>query len=689
MLHFRAWYTRTTHMTPPSIGPVRLYSQREWQVGSLLFTGFLAVSLLRASIIPTDTFLFPAAAVAMAGLFFGGLRLWPFVLLAAGASAAFEGLSLPLLALLPIAHTVQAVAGAYFLRSAHVDPLFRRYRDTFYFMLVAICVATILPTLVVTSELFLGRPFLLGTWGQAYLSMLTSLLIVSPFLLRWIAKPRFSRTALEWVELVCVFGVLILIGAALFIVDVQTIFGIELVYFLAIPLFWTALRHRPRWVSLAILVTAVLAIGGELLDPAVATLPQRLYEVEALLILIALSFFTIVSLEEDRRVNTNLMRSQLATLENALARITSESNAKNDFIAILAHELRNPLAPIMSGIDLMKLKEDRDPDEQATLVMMEDRMDMIRRLLDDLLDISRISEGKIALKRELLNLEDVIRHSVLSTTHYFKERHQTLVLKFPPRKKTVLGDPVRLEQVFSNLLTNASKYSDSGGTVHLTMQRSGDYVEVIITDQGIGIDPAHVEEIFTPFHQAGEVGRTKKGLGIGLALVRSFVEMHYGSVRARSRGKGLGSEFIVRLPLHESVEHSADEEPPGEVAGPVRRSSFSVLVVDDNDAAAAGIGRLLELRGCHVRYAYDGAQAIRETMNHTPDAVLLDVGLPDQDGYEVAQTLRARGYSGRLIALTGFSTDEARERGKEVGFDHYLVKPAGLADLRRVIPELG
>lgn len=664
------------------------YSRQEWRIAGAVFASYLIVYELAAIFVPAVAPLYPASAIALAGLFFGGLRLWPVVYLAALLTAWRTGIPLPYLIVLPVAKTLAACVGAFSLRRARLDPLFRRYRDMFYFLAAIIITSLILPLLRVATDALLGVPVSLASFGAHYTAMLVSLLTVTPFILRWFTKPRFSRSPSEWAEVAVVFALLIGLDIAVFAYRIPAVLNVPLVYLLLIPFFWTSLRLRPRFVSLAILITSVFGVMSVLYHPTTLGLVQDMYQMEAFLITFASIFLILVSLEEDRRVNTNLLRSQLATLENAVARISSESNAKNDFIAILAHELRNPLAPIVSSIELLKFKGQRDDEERKLLDLMEERMDTVKRLLDDLLDISRITEGKIALKREVLDLKAVIQRAVLSTEHYIKERHQTLTLKFPKNAKFVLGDPVRLEQVFSNLIVNASKYSHPGDTLTLTMQRADDeIVEVRIRDNGIGIDPVHIEAIFTPFHQADEAGRSKKGLGIGLALVRSFVEMHGGTVKARSQGKGKGSEFIVRLPLHAVVAPPAHEQHP-EVGNAGSAVGFSVLVVDDNDAAAAGIGRLLELRGCHITYAYDGRQAIDEAMRTRPDAVLLDVGLPDQDGYAVAKILRTRGYQGRLIALTGFSTDDAREKGKEAGFDHYLIKPAGFADLKQVIPEI-
>ncbi len=658
-------------------------------MAALLLFGQLAAHIARVYLLPEGLMLFPSSAIALAGLFFGGVRLWPVVFIATLIGGMVGELPLPSLIMFTVGQTIQAVIGAYLLRSARVDPLFRRFRDTFFFLLTITFTSLILPTLIIVGKVAGGLAFSGALFAQAYLAMLVSLLTVAPFLLRWFAKPRFSRTPMEWIELALVFLLLIAIDAALFVYNRETFFGIEMVYFLVIPFFWLALRHRPRWVSFGLLVTAGFAIAGEVLVGDATTLVTRLYEVEALLVTIGMSFFIIVSLEEDRRVSTNIMRSQMSTLENAVARVSSESNAKNDFIAILAHELRNPLAPIVSSIDLLKMKGPRDEEEKKMLETMEDRMDTVKRLLDDLLDISRISEGKVALKSEVLDLEDVIRRAVLSTEHYIKERHQTLILKFPKKRKCVMGDAVRVEQVFSNLLTNASKYSNSGDTITLKMQRANDFIEVTVTDEGVGISPEELNSIFTPFHQVEQGARSRKGLGIGLALVRSFVEMHGGTVAAESAGMGKGSQFTVRLPLlpDTSPQVPSTAKDPENISAS-KQSGLSILVVDDNDAAAAGIGRLLELRGCEVAYAYDGGQAIERVAEIAPSVVLLDVGLPDQDGYAVAKILRARGYKGKLIALTGFSTDDAREKGAAAGFDHYLIKPAGFADLKRVIPEL-
>jgi len=666
----------------------RAYSVREWQIALMLFCGYLAVSLLTALYVPTTARLFPASAVALGALFFGGVRLWPVVFASSLAAALITDAPTPLIAILPIGETLQAVIGAYLLRLAGVDPLFRRYRDTFYFIAMAAAVALIMPALRALAGALYGMPYGLHAWGRQYTSALCCLLIITPFILRWFAKVRFSRTPLEWLETAGIFALLLLLDYEIFVKGVTRAFDLPLYYLLLVPLFWIALRLRPRFVTLALLATAICAIWGAVADTGAGALGARLFETETSLIVLATAFFIIVSLEEDRRLNTNLMRSQMSTLENAVARISHESKAKNDFIAILAHELRNPLAPVVSAIELLKLKGARDAEDAETLEMMEGRMNTVRRLLDDLLDISRISEGKLSFKKETLDLEAAVRRAILSTSHHLRERHQSLEFRTPATPLHIEGDPVRVEQIFSNLITNASKYSDSGETVFVSIQEDGDMAQVEVADEGVGINPEDLEAIFTPFHQVGQSERTKKGIGIGLALVRSFAEMHGGSVAAASGGSGLGSRFIVRLPIVDAVAPIKKKPSPLTRAFAPRSDGLSVLIVDDNDAAAAGIGRLLELQGCRVAYAYDGAQGIDAALALAPDVVILDIGLPDQDGYAVARTMRARGFRGRLIALTGYSTEDARARGKDAGFEQYLIKPAGLAELRRVLPEI-
>ena len=666
------------------------YTKREWQLAGALFVFYILVFFLVSLVLPLSAQFNPASAIALAALYFGGTRLWPVVYIAALSSQIVTGSPLISILLLPLIETIQATAGSWLLHKTHIDPLFRRYRDTFYFIITIVGISAIGPAFEITVHVLQNDADIFGTIWRAYVATLFCLLIFTPFLLRWFTKPRFSRTPIEILETTAVFAVLIAIDYTLFIRGTSFLTSIPLVYFILVPLFWIALKLRPRFITLALVITSIFAVAGALLHTDSTSLIAGLYQIEILIIVLATIFFIVTSLEEDRRVNTNIMHSQMAALRNAVAKESSESKAKNDFIAILSHELRNPLAPILSSIDLLKLKNSRNTEDIEILTMMEDRMETIRRLLDDLLDISRISEGKIVLKKDIIELTSVLKSAIISTEHHRKELHQRLVTRFPQKPLSIVGDAVRLEQVFSNLLTNASKFSSSGDTITLAMREIDGVAEIEVIDRGVGIRPEELETIFLPFRQVEDGERSKKGLGIGLTLVRNFVEMHSGTIGAHSEGRGRGSRFIVRLPLVVTTENENMRE--GRLGARAQQGKNKInpliLIIDDNDAAAGGIGRLLEFQGYRVAYAYDGNQGITKARSTEPDAIFLDIGLPDQTGWKVAKQLRAQGFKGRLIALTGYGIKNSKTVDPQVRFEHYLVKPVGLADLQRVLTGL-
>ena len=664
---------------------IQSVTHRHWAASLVLISLYLALYQLAALFDLVPVILFVATGASLATLFFLGIRAWWMVAIAALVAGLSIQLSPPQLFVWVLADIATAVMGAHALSTLSLDPIFRKFRDMLSLIVVMFAVAAILPTLhyigaLLASNLYGTPPPSSGFWNSVYTAAVCSLLITVPFLLRWFAKRRFGRNVAEIVELVGVFGILAALTYFIFYAGVVRVAGVSLVYILLLPLFWIALRLRPRFVTLAFVLMGGMAVHSALL---LADSASRLVATEGLLVVLAIIFYIIVSLEEDRRLNANLMRHQLLALENAVSRISSESKAKNDFIAVLAHELRNPLAPVVSGIDLLKLKT-RDPEDLETLTMMEDRMQMVRRLLDDLLDISRIAEQKLRVKDEPVELDGIIRHAILSTEHYRKERHQTFAYRPADEPLVVAGDPARLEQVVSNLLTNASKYTDPGGSITMILTRTGEHARIHVRDKGIGIDPSLLEAVFTPFHQIESGKRSIKGLGIGLALVRSFVEMHGGTVEARSEGQGLGSEFVVTLPLLDAaraVEEVAQEPKPSQK----RNRRFKILIVDDNDSAAYAIGKLLEIQGHTLYYAYDGGQALDRAKEKKPDVILLDLDLPDMDGYEVAKRLKKGKYEGRLIALTGLAPATARMKGVRAGFESYLLKPVGVEELKEAL----
>ena len=345
---------------------------------------------------------------------------------------------------------------------------------------------------------------------------------------------------------------------------------------------------------------------------------------------------------------------------------------------MLAHELRNPLAPVVTGIEILRrIEPDNTSTRDRQLAVMSRQMQQLTHLVDDLLDVSRVSRGLIDLRREVLRLEDIISAAIDSSTPVLVARRHKLVDGSRAGEMHVNGDRVRLMQVFSNLLNNAAKYTEPGGRIEIRVAQVGNAAQVSIQDNGVGVPAEMLGRIFDMFTQvSGSADRALGGLGIGLTLVRTLLELHGGRVEARSGGRGQGSEFIVTLPLVQDkavVPRQQTPLPSSEIA-------VHVLVVDDNVDAAETLAEMLRMRGATVTVAHDGGQALEAgSANTPPQLVLLDIGLPGMDGYETAREWRRRfGSTTRLIALTGYGSAEDRRRTARSGFDAHLVKPVSI-----------
>jgi PAS domain S-box-containing protein len=379
-------------------------------------------------------------------------------------------------------------------------------------------------------------------------------------------------------------------------------------------------------------------------------------------------------------------------LQRRVEELAQADRRKDEFLATLAHELRNPLAPIRNALHLMRRPNGDGLGIEAERAMAERQVVHLARLIDDLMDIARISRGKIELRRERLELAPVVGRAVESVRASLDERRHELTVAMPPEPIHLEADPTRIEQVLWNLLNNAIKYTEPGGAIRLGVERAGGEVVVRVRDTGVGIEPAMLPRIFEMFVQVGDdSGRAQGGLGIGLSLVSTLVEMHGGRVTVRSEGRGKGTEFAVHLPiLPDAVRDGAEMErcdAPRSDAQPPRRR---VLVVDDNVDAATSLAKLLtRFHGQDVRVAHDGPAALREAGDFRPDVVLLDIGMPGMDGCEVARRLRAQPETGRalLVALTGWGQESDRQRSREAGFDHHLVKPVDPDALRDLLAE--
>lgn len=360
---------------------------------------------------------------------------------------------------------------------------------------------------------------------------------------------------------------------------------------------------------------------------------------------------------------------------------------KNEFLAILAHELRNPLAPLRNGLHILKLRSDADPTVSQTVSMMDRQMTHLVRLVDDLLDVSRITRGKLELRQRKVLLTEVLAHAVESARAFIESHRHELTVEIRAQNLLVDGDPDRLAQVFSNLLLNAAKYTEAGGHITLSLDHENDEAVIAVQDNGVGIPPHALEQVFDMFSQlrSGEV-RGAEGLGIGLSLVRTLVQMHCGTVSAFSDGPGRGARFTVRLPRAEGPVTSAVTAPPAAAQNRGQR----VLVVDDNTDAAASLALLLEMEDYEVCTAADGEQAIEQARTFGPQIIFMDLAMPRLDGLEAARRIRAlpQGEHVRIVALTGWGQEADRQRTRDAGMDHHLIKPVSLDALQSVLRTL-
>ncbi len=371
-------------------------------------------------------------------------------------------------------------------------------------------------------------------------------------------------------------------------------------------------------------------------------------------------------------------RLQTALAEHADA-LAESARQKDNFLAMLAHELRNPLAPIRTALELVRRRGVNEAVTQHAFDVMDRQVTHMVRLIDDLLDVSRITSGRINLNVEEIDLRRAVADAVEAARPLIEGRKQDMEVAIPPEPLPVRGDLTRLVQVLVNLLDNAAKYTGEGGAIRLTAWRDRGHAVVSVADTGMGISPRLLPRIFELFTQDERtLDRAQGGLGLGLSLVRRITELHGGSVEARSQGRGLGSEFTVRLPLH--VVDAVTSRPG---LGPLDTSSrrrLRCLVVEDNADAARMLEVALTLEGHEVQVAFDGAKAIESAKTFEPDAVVLDIGLPQVSGYDVARAIRqlpSRAHI-NIIAATGYGQEEDREKGFEAGFDHYLIKPIEL-----------
>jgi len=445
-----------------------------------------------------------------------------------------------------------------------------------------------------------------------------------------------------------------------------------------------AVQRQPAWSDLPIV----------LLSPLGADSPTAVWAMDAL--------GNVTVLEHPVRILTLVSALRTAVkarlrqyeLRDRMQALRQSDKQKDEFLATLSHELRNPLAPIRNALHVLRLAGGDEQTRARVIDTMERQTANVIRLVDDLLELSRINEGRIELRKERVKLQSILRSALEASAPLVEAAGHELIVHQPEQPLLLHADPVRLIQVISNLLNNAAKYSERGGKVVLTARAEGPEAVISVRDSGIGIPPEMLDRIFEMFVQVDtSLERTRQGLGIGLTLVKRLVELHGGEVQARSEGRGKGSEFIVRLPAFSDQRVPTNGTPAPAPEGNERRRSdlvrFRILVVDDHHDSGESLATLLRLLGHEVRVAYDGPAALEAARTFNPQVGLLDIGMPGMDGVELARRLRRdlRLDGVLLVALTGYGRDEDRQRSAAAGFNAHLVKPVDVAALNALLAQ--
>jgi two-component system, sensor histidine kinase len=443
---------------------------------------------------------------------------------------------------------------------------------------------------------------------------------------------------------------------------------------------YQVLVEQPPWSDLPVLLLTRPGADSVELGEAVRTLGNVTLLERPLRIATLLSAIRTAVRARERQYQ---IRGHLRERAEAEESLRLADQRKDEFLAILGHELRNPLAPLLIGLQLLKVAGLKDPAAVQVSTVMERQISHLVRLVDDLLEVSRITRGLVEVRRERHDLGFIVRTAIDTSRPVLEAARHELTVDIPPEPITISGDAVRLTQVFSNILTNAAKYTNAGGHIWLTVRKEGQHATISIRDNGIGIPPDQLASVFEMFKQVDRSNRrTQGGLGIGLTLVRSIVALHGGRVEARSAGVGAGSEFVVELPVLAGRATTTNRSEP-----PQKFPSRRILVVDDNRDAAETLGALLSALGAQVAVVHGGREALENLDSFNPDVVLLDIGMPEMDGYEVARQIRSTPAHADilLIALTGWGQEHDQRRSRTAGFDHHLVKPPDIDRLRDLL----
>jgi signal transduction histidine kinase/CheY-like chemotaxis protein len=630
------------------------------------------VGLLLAAISPSATTVWPPTGIAFAACLVLGYRVWPAIFVGAFlaniTTAGSVGTSLAIAA----GNTLEALVGVYLVaRLANGPKVFDHARDIFAFVGLAALASTTVSATIGLTSLSLGGYAPWASYGPIWLTWwlgdATGNLIFAPLIVLW-ARDRVLRWTREQIaEAACLLGSLVLIGLVVF--ERSALLRSFPLDFLCLPpLLWAAFRFGPRETATATVVLSAFATWGMLAGSG--TLTGEVRNSALLLSQIFLATMSVTAMTTAVLVSERKRAELVATTAATTAETANQ--AKDEFLAMLGHELRNPLGAIASAVRVLERVENQTDRAVSARAIIVRQVDRLARMVDDLLDVTRVTTGKIALQRRPVDLADGVSACLAALNAAKRLEGYELHLHVEPI--WIDADPARLEQIVMNLLLNAIKYTPPGGRIRIGARVDGAHGVLRVEDSGAGIPADLLPHIFDLFVQGQrEPDRAPGGLGVGLTLVRRLTDLHGGQVDVASAGPGLGSVFTVRLPLAAEPQARATSL----IRSPTAPVPCRVLMVEDYADARDSLRSLLELSGHEVREAADGPTGVDLALSLEPDVVLIDIGLPGLDGYDVARRIRStsRGHLMVLAAVTGYGQPEDRRRAEEAGFDALLVKP--------------
>ncbi len=654
---------------------------------ALVYYGAGWAGLQMASASKQISVVWPDTGIALAVLVLRGRRLWPAILVASFAANLASGAPAVTSILIAIGDTLEAVIGATALLRVEFHPALRRQHDVASLFLLAACVSTAIGAtigaLTLCSTGVTPWSGFSSSWSAWWIGDAVSDLVGAPFLFVWVDQARREWRFDRLTEAMLLMVAMLVLSLAVF-VDHGTSAPYPVHYLIFPAVIWSAIRLGQHGTATLVLGSASVSIAATLKGhgPFVTTsIDSSLLQVTLFMAVVSATglFLGAATAERnraERRRSADYARLRLS--EERLARQAEELAAadrrKDEFLAVLGHELRNPLAPLQNALELLALGGSDPSILVRTRALMERQLRHLVRLVDDLLDVARIRSGKIVLELGPVQLSAMIASAVELARPLIDSRRHQLDVHLPEEPIWIHADRTRLPQLLANLLNNAAKYSSDGGHITIRAGSQAGLAEVSVRDTGIGMTPQALAGVFELFAQAaGPEHAVQGGLGVGLSLARSIAEMHGGTLVASSEGPGKGSEFVLRMPILEKPATVRDARDDGSRKSVAAR----ILVVDDNVDAADSLGIMLSYAGHEVRVAYSGRDALTAVEEFSPHTIILDLGMPETDGYAVARAVRADAKlrTVRLIALSGYGQLEDRRRTAEAGFDEHLVKP--------------